>query len=187
MPLSAPHKTERNGTNAPLSSREYVCFVGTSTCVCAIFRPLLVGLQPHNRARGVSPIRILCVVTQGLWVLCKLQQHPAWGFVQQLGRPPSLLTATDILLALLQPLLHWLAHLLEWNRQLFVPQPADQLHDPHFPRVTVIMPLAQDTAVWQRRTADVVPRPQLHLAAASAIPLTHAQLRAAVLTEQKEG
>lgn len=180
MPLCAPHKTERNGRKAPLLGREHACSVGTSTCVCAIFCLLLVCLRPHNRARGVSPIRILCVVTQGLWVLCKLQQHPAHGLVQQLGRPPSLLTATHILFALLRPLLHWLAHLLEWNRQLFVPQPADPLQDPHFPQVTVIMPPAQDTAVWQRQTADAVPRPHLHLAAAAATPLTPGQLRAAV-------
>lgn len=41
MPLSAPHKTERNGTNAPLSSMEYMFCWHLYVCVCHF--PSLVG------------------------------------------------------------------------------------------------------------------------------------------------
>lgn len=170
LPFSAPDKTERNVTKRPLGAvKTCVQLVPLHMWVCLLLSLSSVSLQPHNRG-----IRTLCVVSpepMDCGFTAKLQQHPAQGLIQQLGHPHSLLRATDILLALLWPLLHWLAHLLERNHQLFVPQPADQLHDPHFPQVTVITLLAQNTAVWQRQAADVASGPQLRLAG----PLTHRQ------------
>lgn len=74
------------------------------------------SLQLYQRAGGETPLRILCVESlepRDCGFLAKLQQHPAQGLIQQLGHPRSLLRATDILSARLEPLLPGPAHLLE--------------------------------------------------------------------------
>lgn len=148
-----PTRLREMGQNYPFEQRLSVFIWCFSMCTRP-FPCCSVPPQPHSRAGGEHPTRILCVVSPepgDCGFSAKLQQHPAQGLIQQRGHPGSVLRATDILFTLLQPLLHGLAHLLEWDRQLFVPQPAAQLPDPHFPQVTLIMLLAQNTAVWQRR------------------------------------
>jgi hypothetical protein len=98
----------------------------------------------------------------------------------------------------------WLAHLSKYSHgtvsSLYSPLsplpphthplPTDQLHPTpwpyfHFLQVSVIMLLAQNTAVWQKQVTNVDSQPQLHLAVSSSILLTWGWLPGAVLFEQK--
>lgn len=135
-----------------------------------------VSPRPHSGACGETPVRILTVVSAGprdCGLSAKLHWCPAQGLLQQPGHPQALLRARHSFCTAQAPSRSAGPPVGVEPSALDPPRPADQLHGPHFPQVSIITLLAQNTAVWQRQAADVKPGPQLHLAAASSIPRTH--------------